>query len=124
MNILGIGIDITKIDRIKRIWKKYKISFAKKILTSKEIILLNKKKNKTQFLAKCFTAKEAFVKAIGTGFKHGITFKNIDISNNELGKPIINNNIKNIKLKNTHTFISISHERDIVIAIVIITKYN
>lgn len=120
MTIIGIGIDILNNKRIKKIWNKYNDNFTKKILNEKEIIALNKKKNKIQFLSKIFAAKEAFVKAIGTGFRSGITFKSINISNNLLGKPIIEHKLK--IFEKTNTLISISHEKEITVAVVIITK--
>ncbi len=120
MKILGIGIDIVKKERIRNIFNKYKDKFIKRILNSKEINLLEIKKDKIEFISKCFALKEATAKAIGTGFRKKIIPKNIIVKNNKLGKPIIK--IENFKLKNKKIYATISHEKDNTIALVIITK--
>ena len=71
--IKGIGIDLVKNSRVKLIHKKYKESFAKKILSEDELSLYRSSKSKTTFLSKRFASKEAFSKAIGTGlYRNGI----------------------------------------------------
>ena len=70
--------------------KKNKGIFKKRIFSKKEIVYCEKKKNPSSFYAKRFAAKEAFSKALGTGIRRGINFKDIEISNDYLGKPIIN----------------------------------
>ena len=83
--ILGIGVDVVDNKRIKPLIRKnlfLKRTFAKsEIKISKNII------NKTNFFAKRFAAKESLVKALGTGFRDDINFKDIEILNNNLGKP-------------------------------------
>jgi len=86
-------------------------------------------KNKVNFFAKRFAAKEAFVKSIGSGFRSGINFSDIIILNNKLGKPYIrvNNKIKSIickknKLRNFKVFLSLSDEAKHSIAYVILSR--
>ena len=86
-------------------------------------------KNKTNFFAKRFAAKEAFVKSIGIGFRKGINFKDISVKKNKLGKPTIsyNNKVKKIlnkkfKSKKFSVYISLSDEKYYSIAYVIINK--
>ena len=69
--------------------KKYGSTFKKKIFSKKEILYCDKKKNSSSFYAKRYAAKEAFSKALGTGIRKGVSFKNIEISNNSYGKPYI-----------------------------------
>jgi len=114
--IIGIGIDILEKYRIKNIKKLYNDKFSKKILNNVEINNL-KKNNTTEHLSKTFTIKESIVKAIGTGFRNGLSFKNIIINNNLLGKPFINQKNPHLKL-----LITISHEKNITIALTIIIK--
>jgi holo-[acyl-carrier protein] synthase len=90
MKIFGIGTDIVNIKRINKSLKKNKGIFKKRIFSKKEIVYCEKKKNPSSFYAKRFAAKEAFSKALGTGIRRGINFKDIEISNDYLGKPIIN----------------------------------
>ena len=95
MNIFGIGIDIVDIDRIKNIYSKYGIKFAKKILNKDEIEFFDKSNDKVSFLAKRFAAKEAIGKAFGIGILNGHLLKSISIRNDDFGKPIaILNEIK------------------------------
>ena len=97
MKTLGIGVDIIQNKRINILIKKK--SFINHIFGSNEIINSKKISNKTNYFAKRFAAKESLVKAIGSGFRDGINFKDIEISNNKLGKPyyIINKKIKCLK---------------------------
>ena len=127
MKIIGIGVDIVKNDRIKNSIKN-KI-FINRIFGKKEILLSKKITNKTSYYSKRFAAKEAFAKALGTGFRNGLNFKNIQIVNDKLGKPyyFINSKIKNLikrkkKILNFNLFLSISDEKEYSIAFTIIQK--
>lgn len=126
MKIFGLGIDIIKISRIKKIIKKFKKKFIKKILTKKEIIYYYKNKKKINYIAKRFSVKESASKALGTGMKFGINFKNFEISNNKFGKPklkFLKKSKKILKKKNIKKIhISISDEKKYVISIVILEK--
>lgn len=89
MKILGIGTDIVNIKRVKKVLKSSKNQFKKKIFSKVEIDYCEKKKNPSSFYAKRFAAKEALSKALGTGFKKGVSFKNIEVFNDVSGKPKI-----------------------------------
>jgi len=86
--IIGIGIDIIEVTRIERLLTKQK-RFQQRIFTETEIAYCESKKNKAQNYAGRFAAKEALLKAIGTGWRRGVSFKEIEIVNNERGKPEI-----------------------------------
>ena len=127
MQILGNGVDIVKNSRIKKLISNKK--FIKRIYTISEIKDSKKNKNNTKYFAKRFAAKEAFVKAMGTGFRNGINFNDISIINKSSGKPEIslNSKIKNklkkkFKLKKFKIFLSLSDEKKYSIAYVIINK--
>ena len=99
MKIFGIGTDIVNIKRLEKVFKKNGKKFKEKIFSKNEIIYCENKKNSASFYAKRFAAKEALSKALGTGIRKGINFKNIEIFNDKLGKP-------SIKLKgNTESFL-------------------
>ncbi|CAL4320758.1 Holo-[acyl-carrier-protein] synthase [Buchnera aphidicola (Chaitophorus sp. 3695)] len=83
MKIIGIGIDILRIKRIKKIFNLYEKKFIKKILTEKEFFFYNKSIRKIKFLTRSFVIKEATCKAMGTGMKNSISFKNIEIYYNK-----------------------------------------
>ena len=129
MSILGTGIDIVETNRLKKLLLKKKSNFKNKIFTNNEIAYCEKKTNITNCYSKRFAAKEAFVKALGTGFKNNINFKDIEVVKNHYGKPylIINkkviNKIKTLfKVKKFNVLLSISDETKYAIASVIISK--
>ncbi len=128
MKILGIGVDIVENNRFKR--NIYNKKFINKIYSETEINLSKKIKNKTNFFAKRFAAKEALLKSLGTGLSNGLSFRDISIKNNKKGQPflIVNNKIKNIIKKKFKTtkfkiFLSLSDEKKHSIAYVVLNKY-
>tara|TARA_Y100001960_G_C13984734_1_gene499230 strand:- start:62 stop:454 length:393 start_codon:yes stop_codon:yes gene_type:complete len=129
MNIIGNGVDIVENKRIKNSLKN--IKFINRVFTRNEINKSKKLKNKINYYAKRFAAKEAFVKAIGEGFRNNINYRDIDVTNDNKGKPIINIsiNIKNFlkkkfNLNKYKIFLSLSDEKKHSIAYVIINKKN
>ena len=129
MKILGIGVDIIKNDRIKRSIKNK--NFLLRLFTLLEIKNSKNIKNKASYYAKKFAAKEAFSKALGTGFREDLNFKDIEILNDNLGKPYYRLNqklkkliLKNQKVKNFDIFLSISDEKHYSIAFTMIQTKN
>ncbi len=127
MTILGIGTDVVENIRIKNAIKNKK--FVKRVFSEKEINLSKKYKNKSNYYSKRFAAKEAFVKAIGTGIRYDINFNDISILNDRLGKPKFNiiNKLKiflkkKFKSNDLEIFLSLSDEKKYSIAFVIIQK--
>ena len=127
LNIFGVGTDIVKNSRIKKLIKNKK--FINRIFTSSEIKDSKKINQKVLFFSKRFAAKEAFVKSLGTGFAYNINFKDINVSKKRSGKPYLtlSNNLKNIlkrklKLKKVKIFLSLSDEREYSVAYVITQK--
>ncbi len=127
LNIFGVGTDIVKNSRIRKLIKNKK--FINRIFTSSEIKDSKKINQKVLFFSKRFAAKEAFVKSLGTGFAHNINFKDINVSKKKSGKPhlTLSNKLKNIlriklKLKKIKIFLSLSDEREYSIAYVITQK--
>ena len=127
MKTIGIGVDIVKNKRIHSSIKKK--NFINRTFSKNEISISKKFNDQTNYFSKRFAAKEAFVKALGTGFRNGLNFKDIQIVNDKLGKPyyLIDTKIKNLikkkkKIKNFNLFLSISDEKDYSIAFTIIQK--
>ena len=125
MKIIGIGVDIIQNNRIKNLLKNKK--FLGRIYSERELKLSKQNKNKVAYFAKRFAAKEAFSKALGTGFRSGLEFKDIEIVNDKVGKPLYVKNKKIIKIvknkfkiKNFNSFLSISDEKDYSTAFTII----
>jgi len=129
MSVLGTGIDIVENYRLKKLLLKKKSNFKNKIFTNNEIAYCEKKSNFTNCYSKRFAAKEAFVKALGTGFRKNINFKDIEVLKNHYGKPylLINKKVINkiktsFKVKKFNILLSISDETKYSIASVIISK--
>ena len=129
MAILGTGIDIIENYRLKEILLKEKSNFKKKIFTINEVAYCEKKSNSINCYSKRFAAKEAFVKALGVGFRKNINFKDIEVLNNTYGKPYVSinkkiaNKIKTLfKVKKFNVLLTISDEKKYSIASVIISK--
>ena len=127
MDIIGNGVDIVENRRIKNSLKIK--GFVDRVFTRNEITKSKKLNNKINYFAKRFAAKEAFVKALGEGFRNNINFNDIDISNDKNRKPNINisNNVKKFlkkkfKLNRYKIFLSLSDEKKHSIAYVIINK--
>ena len=85
MKIIGIGVDLIENKRVKFLIKNKK--FVARIFSKKEIETSKNIKNKTNYFAKRFAAKEALSKSLGTGIRTNLTFKKIEILNDKLGKP-------------------------------------
>lgn len=123
--IRGIGTDIVEIDRIERAVRRE--GFLEKIFTTREIENLKRRNLRPEFIAGRFAAKEAIVKALGTGFQ-GVGFKDIEIENDTLGKPlvILRGNAEKIASKDGNYIfhLSISHGRDNAIAYVVWEEIN
>ena len=125
MKVLGIGVDIIDNKRIKSSIKNSK--FKNRIYSSKELKQSILSKNKVNYFSKRFAAKEAFAKALGTGFRKNLNYKDIEVINDKMGKPcyIKSKKItklvqKTFKVKKFNCFLSISDEKDYSTAFTII----
>lgn len=127
--IHGIGIDIIETDRIKNQIEKDGDRFYKKIFTKKEIEYCTQGANvnvQAQRFAGRFAAKEAFFKAVGTGLRNDLRWIDVEIVNDELGRPMIilkNKTLQIIKSDMISNIqLSISHDRQNAAAVVILEK--
>ena len=125
MKVLGIGVDIIANKRIKSAIKNSK--FINRVYSINEIKLSSLSKDKISYFSKRFAAKEAFAKALGTGFRNNLNFKDIEIINDKMGKPYYSKTKKikkvvqkNFKVKNFDCCLSISDEKDYSTAFTII----
>ena len=122
--IFGIGTDIVEVSRIDASINAFGDNFAERILAASELQGYQDSQIKARFLAKRFAAKEAFSKALGTGLRAPATFQNIAISHDDLGKPILVLATELLEFmqekKIQHTHISISDEKNLATAFVIL----
>ena len=127
MKILGIGVDIVKNKRIQTLIRNR--NFIKRTFGTKELKFSKEKINKTNYFAKRFAAKEAFSKSFGTGIRGNLSFKDIEILNDKMGKPFFYKSKKidqimkkKFKIKNYDLLLSLSDEKDHSIAFSILIK--
>lgn len=123
--IFGIGTDLIEVERVADKMEK-KQGFKELVFSADEIIYCEARTYKYEHYAARFAAKEAFLKAIGTGWRNGTAFNEIEIYNDEEGKPEIRfhgltaTTIADLKLGKI--FVSLSHLKTIACAMVIIQK--
>ena len=127
MSIIGVGVDIVRNDRLKKLIKNK--NFVERVFTVYEQKSSLKLKNKLNFYSKRFAAKEAFSKATGFGISKKLHFKDIEVISDKKGKPSINLNKstmyylnRKFKVKSFKTNLSLSDEKNYSIAYVIIEK--
>jgi holo-[acyl-carrier protein] synthase len=85
--IFGIGVDLVETPRIERLLEQYGERFARRVLTELEWPGYQRSSKPVLFVANRFAAKEAFSKAMGTGFRYPVTLQNISVVQNKAGKP-------------------------------------
>ncbi|HNY01859.1 MAG TPA: holo-ACP synthase [Bacteroidales bacterium] len=121
--ILGTGIDIIEVARIEKAMSR-DTGFRDKLFTEGEIAYCESKKNRYQHYAARFAAKEAFMKALGTGWRFGVRFADIDLFHDELGQPHIRpaGIAKELtdRLSVSKIHVSLSHLKEMATAIVIL----
>ncbi len=121
--IVGIGVDIVEIDRFKGLTERWGEHFLKKIFTQREIDYCLSKKNPHQHLAGRFAAKEAVSKAISTGWSGVFRWKDVEILNENDGKPVVvlHNQLKE-KFNSCLLHVSISHSLNYAVSFVLVEK--
>jgi holo-[acyl-carrier protein] synthase len=87
--IFGVGTDIVEIARIRETWERFGERFVERLLMPEERALFVTSKWPVRFLAMRFAGKEATVKAMGTGFRHGMWIRDVGIVNNDWGRPLV-----------------------------------
>ncbi len=87
--IFGVGTDVLELSRIQSTYDRFGDHFVQRILMEEELQLFRRSKQPVRFLAMRFAGKEATVKAMGTGFAHGIWMRDVGITSNEWGRPIV-----------------------------------
>ena len=87
--VAGIGTDLVEIARIERLYQKHPQAFPQRVLSLQELADFAHHAQPFHFLAKRWAAKEAIAKALGTGFRQGVSFTDMTISHTEQGQPIV-----------------------------------
>ena len=87
--IFGVGTDIAEVARVRQTYERFGERFVDRLLMPEERSLFEGSKWPVRFLAMRFAGKEAAVKALGTGFRHGMWIRDVGVVNNERGRPLI-----------------------------------
>jgi len=112
--IVGTGVDLAEVPRIRASIERFGRKFIERIYTTREIAYVERKANKFERYAARFAAKEAGMKAIGTGWRHGVRWHDFEVANLVSGKPTLRFHgvaaqfaerlgVKNVSLSMTHT---------------------
>jgi holo-[acyl-carrier protein] synthase len=123
--IYGVGIDEVEVARVEKKLEET-AGLKERLFTGTEIKYCESKKNKAQHFAARFAAKEAFFKALGTGWRKGMGFSEIEIVDDDLGKPAcvlhgkVRQYVEELGINGYH--ISLTHLKDIAAAIVVLEK--
>lgn len=112
--ILGTGVDLAEVDRIREAAERYGDRFLQRVYTPAEIAYASRKANKYERFAARFAAKEAGMKAIGTGWRGGVRWQDFEVVNEPSGRPTLRFHgvarqvaermgVKSVQLSLTHT---------------------
>ena len=121
--IVGSGVDIAETSRFERSIERHGERFTQRVFTAAEIAYCEKFKNRAERYAARFAAKEAAFKALGTGWREGIRWLDVEVTHQPSGKPelILTGRAEEFarELRVTRTSVSISHSDRYVVALVI-----
>ena len=87
--IFGVGTDVVELSRVQATYERFGEHFVRRLLMAEELESFRRSKWPVRFLAMRFAGKEATVKAMGTGFRHGIWLRDVGIVNNDWGRPLV-----------------------------------
>lgn len=122
--IIGIGIDIIEVERIKNSLQKYKERFLKRVFTLHEKQYCESKAKQHQHYAVRFAGKEAMLKAVGSGLRDGISWQDIEFVNDKRGKPQSKCHGKLLqlieKMKVKNILVSFSHSEKYAVAVIVL----
>jgi len=124
--IFGIGTDVLQLARVERVWNRFGDRFARRLLLDEEQSLFEKSKHPVRFLTMRFAAKEAIVKAMGTGFANGMWVRDVGTLPDSRGQPqvIYSERGKAMceRLGIGSGFLSLTDEAGLVIAIAVLMR--
>lgn len=123
--IVGVGIDVVEIHRMNELIERWGERFFEKIFTPKEIEYASSQASSTHHYAGRFAVKEAVAKALSTGWSGGFRWKDVEVTNDNSGKPSVQlyGHVKEL-LKESVVFVSISHSENVIVAVAVIEKVS
>ena len=123
--IVGLGVDVVELDRIEKALERHGERFLERILTTAERVLMSKRpKSPVPFLAARFAAKEAAAKALGVGFRNGLSHREIEVTNGAQGEPSMHFSgaaeARAEALGVVRARVSLTHGQDVAVAVVVL----
>jgi holo-[acyl-carrier protein] synthase len=122
--IVGIGIDLEEVDRVREAIERHGRRFVERVFTAGEIAYVESKANKWERYTARFAAKEAAMKALGTGWDHGVTWRDVEIVNKPDGCPTLALHGRAKEIADgkgcAKTWVSLSHTRRQAVAQVVL----
>ena len=124
--IYGIGIDVLKAERVHRVLEKYGERFVEHLLMPEERAQLERTARPARFLAMHFAAKEAIVKAMGTGFAHGVWIRDVGMVQNAWGRPEVVYSARGAKVRDGlgigEGHVTLTDEAGLVVAVAVLLR--
>lgn len=126
--VFGVGTDIVQVSRVESIWQRFGERFADRLLLDDERELFDASRRPVRFLSMRFAIKEAVVKAMGTGFAHGMWIRDVGMMPNDWGQPQIiysdrgRRMCKQLGIGGSH--VSVTDEAGLVVAVAVLMSSN
>jgi holo-[acyl-carrier protein] synthase len=124
--IYGIGIDVLKSERVQRVLEKYGERFVERLLMPEERVQLERTARPGRFLAMHFAAKEAIVKAMGTGFAHGVWIRDVGMVQNAWGRPEVIYSARGARVRDGlgigEGHVTLTDEAGLVVAVAVLMR--
>ena len=124
--IYGIGVDVLERERIARTLQRFGSRFIEHLLMPPEQAQLSRTPRHERFLAMRFAAKEAIVKAMGTGFAHGVWIRDVGVVQNEWGKPEVIFSARGERVRRElgvgEAHVTLSDEGTLVVAVAVLMR--
>jgi holo-[acyl-carrier protein] synthase len=124
--IFGIGVDVLSQERVAKVFAKYGDHFIERLLLPQEAAQLALTRRNERFLAMRFAAKEAIVKAMGTGFAHGVWIRDVGIAQNAWGRPEVIYSARGDKVRRRlgvgAGFVTLTDEAGLIVAVAVLER--
>lgn len=124
--IFGIGTDILRVERVAGVYERFGRRFAERLLMPEELAAFDGHKRPVRFLAMRFAAKEAIVKALGTGFAHGVWIRDVGFMPNAWGRPEVIFSLRGRRVADElgagEGHVSLTDEAGLVVAVAVMMR--
>lgn len=124
--IHGIGTDVVRLDRIASAYERFGQGFVERLLMPEELAAFEGQKRPVRFLAMRFAAKEAIVKALGTGFAHGLWIRDVGVVQNAWGRPEVRFSARGQRVADAlgagEGHVSLTDEAGLVVAVAVLMR--